>query len=72
MTYHIHTQSNEAAWSIADSLVSCDYLPAVTSAPYPVYECTDGSAWISDLGTSLEINLANGDTHKVWIDEIWE
>ena len=69
---HIHTYSRRAAWRAADAINPCDYLPAVTSAGYPVYMGTLGGHYISDLGTSLEVSLANGDTYKIWIDEIWE
>ena len=69
---HIHVDSRRAAWRAADAIIPCDYLPTVTSAGYPVYMGTLGNHWISDLGTSLEVNLDSGDSVRVWIDEIWE
>lgn len=68
MTRHIHTDSRAKAWEVVDSLMPCDYLPAVTSAGYPVYVGTQGHT-ICDLNTSLEVNFDNGETVKVWIDK---
>lgn len=68
MTKHIHVTSRKAAWEAVDSLMPCDYLPAVTSAGYPVYAGTQGHT-ISDLNTSLEVNFDDGNTVKVWIDK---
>ena len=72
MTRHIKTDSRARAWQIADEIIPCDYLPTDTGAGYPVYVGTQGGHWISDQGIVLEVNLANGDTDKVWIVEIWE
>lgn len=73
MIRHIHVDSRAKAWQVVDSVIPCDYLPTVTGAGYPVYAGTQGNHWISDLGTSIEVNLDGGvDTVKVWIDKVCE
>lgn len=73
-TKHITTHSTEEAWRTAASIFPTDYSRdslRSQNAGYDIYHSTaDGvSAWISDLGTRLEVNLPNGETVNVWIDE---
>ena len=73
-TKHITTHSIGEAWSVAADLFPTDYAKDTqrsSRAGYDVYHSTaDGvSAWISDLGSRLEVNLPNGDTVNVWIEE---
>lgn len=73
-TKHITTHSVNEAWSVAADIFPTDYAKDTqrsSRAGYDVYHSTaDGvSAWISDLGCRLEVNLPNGDTVNVWIEE---
>lgn len=73
-TKHITTHSTEEAWRTAASIFPTDYSRdslRSQNAGYDIYHSTaDGvSAWISDLGTRLEVNLPNGETVNVWIEE---
>lgn len=59
---------------MAEALFPTDYTKdesASTRAGYPIYRSTaDGcGAWISDLGTSLEVNYSNGKSDRIWIEE---
>lgn len=61
----IKVKSIEEAWREADRLFPTDYMKddhASTNAGYPIYMSTaDGNnSWISDLNTSLELNIQNG------------
>lgn len=67
-------KSIKEAWSLADEIFPTDYLKndtASAAAGYDIYESTaDGCiAWISDLGDRLEVNLPDGKTVNVWIEE---
>lgn len=73
-TNHIHTSSRAEAWAAADSVFPCDYMhdgSRSSRAGYDVYFSTNPEvyAWISDLGNRLEVNLQDGSTVNVWIDE---
>ena len=66
--------SKKEAWKIADSIFSTDYMKDEArsqNAGYDIYYSTASgvSAWISDLGNRLEVNMENGDTVNIWIDE---
>ncbi len=67
-------KSREKAWNKADIIFPTDYAKdeaRSSRAGYPVYYSTANgvAAWISDLGDRLEINLENGETVNIWIDE---
>lgn len=73
-TSHVHTRSREEAWIEADSVFPCDYMhdsARSARAGYDTYFSTspDVYAWISDLGDRLEVNLPDGSTVNIWIDE---
>lgn len=73
-TNHIHASSRAEAWAAADSVFPCDYMhdgSRSSRAGYDVYFSTNPEvyAWISDLGNRLEVNLQDGSTVNVWIDE---
>lgn len=73
-TTHFHTYSTEEAWQKVNELFPTDYdhdPERSRRAGYPIYHSTaDGvSAWISDLGTRLEVNLPDVQTVNVWIEE---
>ena len=63
------------AWKQADQLMPTDYIRddrASDAAGYPIYRSTVPEmyyCWISDLGDRLEVNLQDGSTVNVWIDE---
>ena len=66
--------SREAAWKAANELFPTDYEQdsiATRNAGYPVYWSTlpGCNAWISDLGCRLEVNLENGQSINIWIEE---
>ena len=67
-------KSKAEAWKIADSIFTTDYMKddiRSTRAGYDIYYSTAAgvAAWISDLGDRLEVNLENGETVNIWIDE---
>jgi len=61
------------AWSIADSIISGDYLQdglRSQRAGYDIYVSTNGSQeFICDLGSRLEVNKADGTSVNIWIEE---
>ena len=66
--------SVKAAWSKANEIIPCDYMhdsDRSRRAGYDIYFSTSDSiiAWISDLGDRLEVNLPNGESVNVWIEE---
>lgn len=66
--------SIERAWNEANRIFPTDYMKdeeKSVAAGYPIYFSTaEGvNAWISDLGNRLEINLQDGKTVNIWIDE---
>lgn len=65
------------AWEIADRIFPTDYMKdeaANEKAGYPVYISTaaETNAWISDLNTRLEVNLPNGKSVNIWIEDAEE
>lgn len=65
----IKVSSKEAAWKEADKLFPTDYEKderATANAGYPIYmSAAEGNnSWISDLGTSLELNIQEGKAIK--------
>ena len=63
-------RSKEDAWRKADELFPTDYMKDDVSsenAGYDIYKSTlkGMNAWISDLGNSLELNLADGRTIRI-------
>ena len=71
--------SRKQAWERANALFPTDYeqdTRASQNAGYPVYWSTAQgvNAWISDLNTSLELNMPDGSTIRIWIDttEQWD
>lgn len=68
--------STKEAWSIADSIISGDYIHdnnRSQRAGYDIYISTNGSGeWISDLGTRLEVNKADGTSINIWIEQTEE
>lgn len=66
--------SRVQAWREADRIFPTDYMKdeqASKKAGYDIYKSTaDGNgSWISDLGNRLEINLEDGSTTNIWIEE---
>lgn len=62
------------AWRKADIIFPTDYLldsERTEKAGHNIYWSTlDGcTAWISDLGDRLELNLPDGKTVNIWIEE---
>lgn len=67
-------KSINEAWEKADLLFPTDYEKdekASTRAGYPIYRSTasDNYNYICDLGDSLEVNLQDGSTFNIWIEE---
>lgn len=67
-------KSKQEAWRKADIIFTTDYIKddiRSTRAGYDIYYSTAAGvdAWISDLGGRLEVNLENGETVNIWIDE---
>ena len=65
--------TTKEAWTKADELFPTDYIKderASAAAGYDIFRSTlEGcNAWISDLGTRLEVNLENGETVNIWIE----
>ena len=65
--------SREEAWKKAQEIFGCSYdLDAERSerAGYNIYTgCSDVDCWISDLGSSLELNMSNGETILIGVEE---
>lgn len=67
-------KSVEEAWSKADVIFPTDYAKDEVKskrAGYPIHYSTASGvhAWISDLGNRLEVNLEDGSTVNIWIEE---
>lgn len=63
-----------AAWMIAQDIFPGDYrldTAASAGAGYDVYTATTPgvNAWISDLGNRLEVNMPDGRTLNIWMEE---
>lgn len=77
-TQNIHVKTKKEAWRIVDSLFPTDYEKDEESslaAGYDVYRKTNWNEetyynYICDLNIRLEVNLSNGKTVNVWIDEL--
>lgn len=70
----MRTNTRERAWAIANEVFPTDYMKNEARsqrAGYDIYESTAEGilAWISDLGDRLEVNLENGTTITIWINE---
>ena len=65
----------EKAWEEANKIFPYDYEKdeeGSLKAGYSIYRSTAGEHpqnWISDLGDRLEINLENGTSMNIWIEE---
>lgn len=62
------------AWSKANEIFPTDYMhdtDCTRRAGYDIYWSTRPGccAWISDLGNRLEVNLPNGESVNIWIEE---
>ena len=67
-------KSKQEAWEIANIIFNTDYMKDDTRssrAGYDIYCSTAAgvTVWISDLGNRLEVNLENGETVNIWIDD---
>lgn len=72
MTSHVHVFSNADAWNVAKTHIqdASKDADASSRAGYDVFRSeSDYYSYICDLGDRLEVNLSNGDTLNVWIDE---
>ena len=64
----------QEAWEAAAAIMPTDFehdSARSAAAGYPVYYSTAFAveAWISDLGDRLEVNLPNGKSINIWIEE---
>ena len=70
---HVHVCSVSEAWQVAGSYFPGDYEKddrASACAGYPIYRSpSDWALYVCDLCTRLEVNLSNGDTVDIWIDD---
>ena len=71
---HITVHSKEAAFQVANTIIPTDYeydIERTSKAGYPIYWTTAAgrNCWISDLGDRLEVNLDNGSSVNIWIDD---
>ena len=67
-------KSRQEAWRKADIIFPTDYMKdniRSNRAGYDIYYSTAAGvdAWISDLGDRLEVNMENGETVNIWIDD---
>lgn len=67
-------KSKQEAWRKADIIFPTDYMKdniRSNRAGYDIYCSTAAGvdAWISDLGDRLEVNMENGETVNIWIDD---
>ena len=67
-------KSKPEAWRKADIIFPTDYMKdniRSNRAGYDIYYSTAAGvdAWISDLGDRLEVNMENGETVNIWIDD---
>lgn len=74
MSKHYTVKSVDEAWSKANEIIPCDYIhdsERSRNAGYDIYfsTCPSIVAWISDLGDRLEVNLPNGESVNVWIED---
>lgn len=64
----------EQAWNKANELMPCDYMhdsARSKNAGYDIYfsTCAGKVCWISDLGDRLVVNLPNGESVNIWIED---
>lgn len=75
-TTHYHVNSISAAWAKVNEVFPTDYNKDENSsarAGYPVFRSSvEYYNYICDLGDRLEVNLENGETVNIWIDEAEE
>lgn len=75
-TTHYHVNSISAAWAKVNEVFPTDYNKDENSsarAGYPVFRSSvEYYNYICDLGDRLEVNLENGETINIWIDETEE
>lgn len=73
---HYHVNSVSAAWAKVNEIFPTDYNKDEGSsarAGYPVFRSSvEYYNYICDLGDRLEVNLENGETINIWIDEAEE
>ena len=72
MTNHVHVFTNADAWNVAKTHIQDVSKDADASgrAGYDVFRSeSDYYSYICDLGDRLEVNLSNGDTVNIWIDD---
>lgn len=67
-------KNKQEAWRKAGLIFPTDYMKdeiRSNRAGYDIYSSTAAGvdAWISDLGDRLEVNLENGETVNIWIDD---
>lgn len=69
----LNAKTREEAWKMAAEVFGCDWEKdegASNGAGYPIYKGTsDAQCWISDLNCRLELNMADGSTINIWIEE---
>ena len=69
----IVVKSNEDAWVQAAEILGCSFYydkEASTKAGYAIHKgISEVNCWISDMGNRLEVNMSNGDTVNIWIEE---
>lgn len=67
--------SIEEAWKKVDEIFPYDYEKdehSSSNAGYPIYRSTaldHQNNWISDLGTSLEVNTEDRKSERIWIEQ---
>ncbi len=65
--------NKQQAWSEADKIIQNDYMQDYESserAGYPIYRSVvEYYDYICDLGDRLEVNLANGKSINIWIEQ---
>jgi hypothetical protein len=69
----IIAKNEREAWKMAAEIFGCSYeldAEASKNAGYSIYRGnTDVDCWISDLGNRIELNMADGSTICIWIEE---
>lgn len=69
----LNAKNREEAWQMAGEIFGIEYeedAGASNGAGYPIYRgVSNKQCWISDLNCRLELNMANGETINIWIEE---
>lgn len=64
--------TKKEAWHYVNKIFNQEYYfdqEASKKAGYDIYRGKeDPTGWISDLGDRLEVNLPNGETFNIWIE----